>query len=132
VKWVLCSDSSTRLVRQRKRRAKSGQMKTANEKLPKSMAYIDRAIQSAMSKITCVRCNERTVYVTPKGKVGRLCGPCFLVAFSELPNPDCENCLGMGQYLAHSNDCNDDLCVLAGGYHDCRGNLQECDCSILD
>lgn len=100
--------------------------------MAKNTSRIDRAIQSAMHRITCIKCKERTVYVTPKGKAGRLCGQCFLIAFSKFPNPDCENCLGMGEYLAHSDDCNSDLCVLAGGYHDCNGTLQECDCSILD
>lgn len=92
----------------------------------------DRAISAAMHRITCIRCNKRTVYVTPQGHVGRLCSQCFVVAFSELPNPDCEDCFGNGEYYTHSNDCDDDLCALAGGYHDCDGIVKDCHCSILD
>jgi hypothetical protein len=77
---------------------------------------IDRAILSAMSRITCVRCNQRTVYVTPKGVVGKLCEQCFLIALSELPNPYCEYCLGEGEYYSHSED----------------GIMINCNCSIFD
>ena len=84
-----------------------------------------------MNKPNCVKCN-RTVYVTTKGVVGKLCERCFLDALSRLPNPDCEYCLGQGEYYWHSEDCDNDLCVLAGGYDDCIGQMIDCDCSIFD
>jgi hypothetical protein len=83
-------------------------------------------------RITCIRCGERTVYVTPKGAVGRLCGQCFLIAFSEIPDPDCEHCQGNREYYWHSEDCTNDLCSLAGGYDDCQGRMIVCGCSIFD
>ncbi len=84
------------------------------------------------NRIICIKCSERTVYVTPKGKVGKLCSSCFLEALSELPDPDCEICLGQGECYTHSDDCEDDLCALAGGYHDCNGIVESCGCSIFD
>lgn len=93
---------------------------------------ISRAMLSAIREITCIKCNKRTVYVAPNGKPGKLCARCLLKAFSDLPNPDCEVCLGQGEYYFHSDDCDDDLCALAGGYHDCTGKVVDCDCSIFD
>lgn len=93
---------------------------------------IARAMSGAVGRIACIKYNERTVYVTPKGVVGKLCSQCFLAAFSELPNPDCECCMGEGEYYTHSDDCEDDLCALAGGYHDCSGKVVDCNCSIID
>ncbi len=84
-----------------------------------------------MDRIICIRCKTRTVYVTKKGKIGKLCSQCFLDAFSELPDPDCETCLGQGEYYTHSDECDDDLCALAGGYHDCKGKVVGCDCSLI-
>lgn len=89
-------------------------------------------IYTRENMITCIKCNQRTVYVTPKGIVGKLCAQCFLIAFSELPNPDCEYCYGEGEYYWHSGDCENNLCCLAGGYEDCNGKMIDCDCSIFD
>lgn len=93
---------------------------------------ISRAISGAKRRITCIRCNERLVYITPKGIIGKLCSQCFLTALSELPNPDCEHCLGEGEYYWHSENCDNDLCSLAGGYNDCAGRIVDCNCSILE
>jgi hypothetical protein len=43
-------------------------------------------------------------------------------------DPNCPYCYGRGQYYTHSSDCDDDLCNLSGGYHDCVGQVVECDC----
>lgn len=99
---------------------------------PTTGDMINRAISGAMQRITCIRCNQRTVYVTPRGVVGNLCSQCFLSAFSELPNPNCEYCYGEGEYYWHSEDCDDESCCLAGGYHDCSGKVVSCGCSIFD
>ena len=80
----------------------------------------------------CSKCNHNPVHIMPGGKAGKLCAQCFLIAFSEIPNPDCETCGGQGEYLTHSYECEDDLCALAGGYHDCTGMVVDCDCSIFD
>ncbi len=40
--------------------------------------------------------------------------------------------MGASEYYWHTSDCEDDLCCLAGGYHDCDGEVVDCDCSILD
>jgi hypothetical protein len=82
--------------------------------------------------VRCIKCEEREVYISPKGHMGKLCAVCFLKAFTRLPNPDCPYCSGTGECYTHSPDCNDDLCALAGGYHDCGGVVVDCDCSILD
>jgi hypothetical protein len=51
---------------------------------------------------------------------------------SNMPNPDCEYCLGTGEYYWHSSDCKNDDCHLAGGYGDCAGEMSQCGCSISD
>jgi hypothetical protein len=50
----------------------------------------------------------------------------------EIHNPDCEYCLGTGEYYWHSSDCKNDDCRLAGGYGDCAGEMSQCGCSISD
>jgi hypothetical protein len=47
-----------------------------------------------------------------------------------IPDPHCIYCLGTGDYYTHSPDCDDDLCALAGGCHECRGVVIKCGCSI--
>lgn len=61
--------------------------------------------------------------------------PDFVTALNEarkLPDSDsdCEYCMGTGEFYTHSPDCGDDLCALAGGYHDCDGRVVGCGCSI--
>jgi hypothetical protein len=43
-------------------------------------------------------------------------------------DPECGYCNGSGERYWHSEDCRDDYCALAGGYHDCRGQVEECAC----
>jgi hypothetical protein len=43
-------------------------------------------------------------------------------------DPECGYCNGSGERYWHTADCRDDYCALAGGYHDCRGQVEECAC----
>ena len=82
---------------------------------------------------TCIKCHrplEKWKLVSDKLK--RYCASCVIEAVKKLPNPDCGYCLGDGEYLTHSSDCDDDLCILSAGYHDCKGQMMDCNCSILD
>lgn len=47
-----------------------------------------------------------------------------------MPTPDqnCPTCGGVGEYYTHTSDCEDRFCALAGGYHDCPGEVVECEC----
>jgi hypothetical protein len=83
--------------------------------------------------ILCKKCRRNSVYAENlSGLRAKYCRECLLIAISSLPNPDCEYCLGQGQYYWHSQDCDNDYCALAGGYGDCQGRVEECECSILD
>lgn len=44
----------------------------------------------------------------------------------------CEVCGGSGEYFAHADDCNDNLCALNGDAHSCAGQVVRCDCSDPD
>lgn len=61
-----------------------------------------------------------------------LCAKHFIAIVSEVPNPECNYCLGTGQYLWHTENCANEHCALAAGYEDCEGEMVDCDCSILD
>lgn len=82
----------------------------------------------------CVKCNMLPVTAIDfrSEKLKRHCSVCIVKAVQRLPNPDCEYCLGGGEFQAHSNDCTNDFCALSGGYDDCEGQICECSCSILD
>lgn len=82
----------------------------------------------------CEKCNILPVTAVKfnSEKLRSLCSVCLLNTIKQLPNPDCEYCLGAGEYLGHSEYCENDLCALAAGNEDCIGQMIECDCSILD
>lgn len=40
----------------------------------------------------------------------------------------CADCGGYGEWFGHAPDCDNDLCALAGGYDDCRGQVVTCHC----
>lgn len=46
-------------------------------------------------------------------------------AFGEI----CPDCGGMGEYFAHTADCDNDFCALAGDIDDCNGEVVECHCA---
>ena len=87
----------------------------------------------------CIKCNLQPPIKSIKSiksikaiELQKYCSVCIVAAISQLPNPDCEYCMGEGAYYGHSHDCDNDGCVLAGGFYDCRGQMIKCDCSILD
>lgn len=66
-------------------------------------------------------------------KYGRaICSRCAWQRIAGLPDPDCENCGGQGEYYWHSEDCHNDDCALAGGYGECEGRIIDCGCSLFD
>lgn len=79
----------------------------------------------------CLKCSEPAL-TFPSGKSARLCTEHAWEMLSRIPNPDCEHCHGEGDFPTHSIDCENDLCVMAAGPHDCAGQVLECDCSIFD
>ncbi len=48
---------------------------------------------------------------------------------SPWPDPDCPDCYGAGEFYTHSPDCRERFCALAGGYHDCDGEVVTCGCN---
>jgi hypothetical protein len=44
-------------------------------------------------------------------------------------DPACAYCGGHGVMYDHAPGCHDDLCALAGGFHDCAGALYPCSCT---
>lgn len=81
----------------------------------------------------CIKCNLRSsTKLTKSNKLQKYCSVCIVAAISRVPNLDCEYCMGEGEYYGHSSDCDNDDCALAGGCHDCMGQMIECHCSILD
>lgn len=40
----------------------------------------------------------------------------------------CDDCRGEGEYLAHAQDCSDELCALNGGERACPGQMVKCGC----
>ncbi len=80
--------------------------------------------------LLCIKCNILPVTAIQFGSevLSRHCSICI----KKLPDPDCEYCLGEGEFYWHSDDCANDDCALAGGYGDCEGQMGECSCSILD
>lgn len=65
-------------------------------------------------------------------KLTRYCSVCIVKAIKQLPDPNCTYCLGNGEYLGHSPDCENDLCALAAAYDDCDAQMFVCGCSMLD
>lgn len=82
----------------------------------------------------CAKCNILPVTAAKftSEKLKQYCSVCIVTAIKMLPNPDCEYCLGQGEYYWHSGGCTNDLCALAAGYDDCEGQMIDCSCSILD
>jgi hypothetical protein len=82
----------------------------------------------------CVKCGILPVTAVEfvSEKLRQYCSVCVVKAIKQLPNPDCEYCLGQGEYYWHSSDCINDLCALAGGYGDCEGQMTDCNCSVSD
>ncbi len=82
----------------------------------------------------CIKCGILSVVAIEfsSKRLRQYCRVCILDAIKKLPNPDCEHCLGEGEYYWHNSYCLNDDCVLAGGYDDCNGQIIDCNCSILD
>jgi hypothetical protein len=81
----------------------------------------------------CKRCGSTLDADAPiLKKIRGFCVACIIGAVESMPYPECEYCHGEGEYYRHSQDCDSDLCALAGGYEDCAGEIVKCDCCILD
>jgi hypothetical protein len=53
----------------------------------------------------------------------------FLAHVSDYhPEEVCDTCGGYGEVYGHSDDCESDLCALAGGMDDCNGQIVTCHC----
>lgn len=39
----------------------------------------------------------------------------------------CQDCMGMGVYAVHADNCTDDLCSLGAGEWDCRWSVVDCE-----
>lgn len=79
----------------------------------------------------CQKCNE-PVLAFHSGRSAKLCAVHAWEIIGQIRDPDCEHCGGEGDIFTHATNCKNPLCAVAGGPHDCAGQVIECGCSIFD